>query len=265
MFNIKNRLARRYNSYISQQTCPIQKRHDDLYLVSYPKSGVTWLSCLLAYLGLRLSNDNREVTVFNVQDYVPDIHVSRYINLDSQMPGLGFRVIKSHSYFNPDYKKVIYLVRDPRDVIISYWYYLSTLGQYHGSLSDLLRAPEFGVDAWSRHVRGWLEETPPSTMINFIRYEDLKARPQFVLKHLLSLFGLYNQDELIDCALDALSFENMRNSEIEYSSFNPTIPSDHAFMRKGKSGGWREEISESDLRFVENICGNLMSKFNYGY
>src|ERR1700751_2174698 len=82
---------------------------DDTFVVSYPRSGNTWTRFLIA----NLLHPEEPATFLNIGRLVPDAEVqsSRYMR---SIPSP--RVIKSHTYFDPRYPRVIYIVRDPRDV-----------------------------------------------------------------------------------------------------------------------------------------------------
>ena len=88
---------------------------DDVFIVSYLKSGNTWTRFLIGNLahpeGVDFSNINR---------IVPDpVDLSkRYLK---KMPRP--RILKSHQPFDPRYKKVICIVRDPRDVVLSEYHF----------------------------------------------------------------------------------------------------------------------------------------------
>jgi hypothetical protein len=86
---------------------------DDTFIVSYPRSGNTWTRFLIA----NLLHPDQPATFANIERLVPDSEAqsSRYFKSIPRP-----RVIKSHQYFDPRYKKVIYIVRDPRDVALSY-------------------------------------------------------------------------------------------------------------------------------------------------
>src|SRR2546426_5032921 len=85
-------------------------RPDDTFIVSYPRSGNTWTRFLVA----NLLHPETAATFAKIERLVPDAEAqsSRYLR---KLPSP--RAIKSHSYFNPRYPRVIYIVRDPRDVV----------------------------------------------------------------------------------------------------------------------------------------------------
>jgi hypothetical protein len=89
-------------------------RPDDTFIVSYPRSGNTWTRFLVA----NLLHPAEPATFANIERWVPDTEAqsSRYMR---SIPSP--RTIKSHSYFDPRYPRVIYVVRDPRDVVLSYY------------------------------------------------------------------------------------------------------------------------------------------------
>jgi len=85
---------------------------DDTFLVSYPKSGSTWARFLVA----ALANPEETVSFLNIDRLLPSISSRSKRDLRNQPRP---RLIKSHEYFDARYQNVIYVVRDPRDVVLS--------------------------------------------------------------------------------------------------------------------------------------------------
>lgn len=241
---------------------PIEQRHDDLYLVSYPKSGNTWLSFLMANIHLKISGLDREVNLFNIYDFIPDIHVSRYLKKDI-LSFPGHRVIKSHSEFNPLYGKVIYIVRDPRDVMVSLYFFLKSMGSFDESLSMLIRSPLFGISAWCRHVQSWIEKTPASVSIDFVRYEDLKIDTHKVIKRLYKHLGYSIPDNIVVKSIELSSFENMKKLEKFHNYGGEMRFPSLEFIRKGQSGSYKSDLSKEDISFINKIASRWMSIFKY--
>ena len=101
----------------------------DYYLVSYPRSGNTWVRVLLAELLYKASGDNLR----ELQYYIPDIYVRTHVN---DIINSKFHIVKSHEKYckaprkMEKYKRVIYLIRDPRDVVLSHHRYHRHLRGY---------------------------------------------------------------------------------------------------------------------------------------
>src|SRR5580700_5193940 len=87
---------------------------DDTFVVSYPRSGNTWTRFLIASLVF----PSEVVTFTNIDRMIPDTS-SQSNRALKRTPRP--RIIKSHQYFDPRYRRVIYIVRDPRDVALSYY------------------------------------------------------------------------------------------------------------------------------------------------
>jgi len=243
-------------------TTPEVMRPSDLFLVAYPKSGVTWLSFLIANLALRLSEDRRRVTFFNLQQFVSDIHVSNKIG-DSILPSPGCRIIKSHATYNKDYKILFYLVRDPRNVMVSYFKFLRGLNAYSGNIHEFVRDERKGISAWVAHVESWVHSLPISTSAQFFRYEDLRNDTSSVLKRIMILWGYEVDDALINKVIQQSSFEIMKGDEAFYTEGNPTVPSDFAFVRKGSVIVEKNELSEDDISYIENKASDILRLLKY--
>ena len=89
-------------------------RPDDIFIVSYPRSGNTWTRFLIA----NFLFPSEDVSFANIERLIPDAEAqsSRYMK---RAPSP--RIIKSHEYFDHRYRKVVYIVRDPRDIALSYY------------------------------------------------------------------------------------------------------------------------------------------------
>ena len=88
---------------------------NDVFLISYPKSGSTWIRFML---GNYFSGNKCDFTNYHL--LVPDLHRNiDCLKTTKQKP----RYLKSHQYFSPQFENVVYIVRDGRDVAVSYYYH----------------------------------------------------------------------------------------------------------------------------------------------
>jgi hypothetical protein len=271
MFNKIMTLLKGYKEYYKDyivnkpfyKFTPEEPLHDDLYVVSFPKSGTTWLNFIMANVHLKMSNRDQQVTFYNIHDFIPDIMQNRCLRKDI-LPFPGHRVIKSHSEVNPLYNKIIYLVRDPRDVMVSYYWFLKQLQLWHEDLPQLIRSETYGIEAWSRHVQGWVEKTPVTSHIFFMRYEDMKSDPHKVIRQIYFLLGYKLSEEVLNQAIELSSFENMKKLEAEYNYGGDFRFPGFEIVRKGKSGSYRDELSEGDLNLISEKASRWLSLFGYG-
>src|SRR5579864_2793674 len=89
---------------------------DDSFLTSYPRSGNTWTRFLVG----NLIRPSETVTFLNIEKIVPDMYKTADMVL-RRLPRP--RVLKSHEPFDPRYRRVIYIIRDPRDVAVSNYHW----------------------------------------------------------------------------------------------------------------------------------------------
>lgn len=242
---------------------PTKQRSDDIYLVSFPRSGNTWLSFLIAnvineYLNLKMS-----VNFFNIHFFVPDIHISKDVPVNLEFSPFR-RIIKSHATTTKHYKHIIFLTRNPQDVMISYFYFLRDLGEYDKDISSFIRDTRYGIQAWVNHTQGWLEQTSPAQRIHMFSYEDFKENTEKELRRLFNLLGYNLEEEIIKKALEKSNLENMKRLEKETISLS-IKKHKFKFVRKGTTSN-RYELSEKDKDFIkqtsETIYKNLLEISN---
>ena len=125
--------------------------HDaDVFIVSYPRSGNTWMRFLLA----NLLAPQETITFRNIENFVPDLHKSAAV-LDNWP---GRRYIKSHHRCYDRYPRFLYLYRDGRDAVVSYHHYVTEKKAFSGDFDEFVfspRAAKFG--SWREHVGGALD------------------------------------------------------------------------------------------------------------
>ena len=239
----------------------VTPNNQDIYLVSFPKSGSTWLNFIIANINMLMSGQDRRATFLNIHQYVPDIHDCRFVG-KPVLDWPGFNIIKSHSQYNRLYPHVIYIVRNPADVLVSYYKFQVGLGNYSGSFSNFIRSAN-GIKNWNQHVTGWFLKSPASLPFYLIKYENLKNNPHEVIKDLYIQLGFELRDEIISDALERSSFENMKKSEKSLNYGCRPLLRKFTFMRKGVIGDSLNEIQSSDLQYINKISFDVQKELNY--
>jgi len=248
-------------SAAQREFLPSDRRDDDLFLVEFPKSGITWLSFLMANINILFAGQQRTVTFFNIHDFVPDVQVGSRVT-GPLASSLGYRCIKSHATYIRGYRKVFYLVRDPRDVMVSYCAYLKGQGEWHGTLDQFVTHRRYGIKTWVNHVTSWLNGIQPAVRFSLIRYEDLIANTRDELTRLYRLLGVPVTDEIIDKAIERSSIQTMRNLETEAFAGHPSLKNQQ-FVRRSELGGPREPLPVSLCELSEREAGTVMDRLGY--
>jgi hypothetical protein len=229
----------------------------DIYIVEYPKSGITWLCTLLANAALCHAGRQLQVTYYNVQHFIPDIHMAAGLPLGgSILEGVPQRLIKSHSGFNPWYQNVIYLARHPLDVMKSYHTYLNQQTGRHITPHRLVTDRRFGVPAWKAHVNGWLANGSQEKRLHLVRYEDLILDTAAALRAIADNLGWPFSDTTIDRAVQLSAAANMKASEERYRAHNPNYRME--FVRK-KAVTFDAGTSEA----IRHACRNELKLLGY--
>lgn len=241
----------------------------DVFVVSYPKSGNTWTRFLLG----NLIYEDEPVTFANVESRLPSL----YLHSDRKLRRLP-RILKSHDCFDPRYETIIYIVRDPRDVVVSAYHYAIKLGvvsetypidEFVPALLDgsfesgLLVNPRWG--SWYDNVASWLAMQHNRKLL-LLRYEDMIDDPQRELVRVADFLGLEATPERLARAIRLSSADHMRELEkmqaAEWSLTKDTR-TDMAFVRKARAGTWRSELPPRAVSEIEAAWGSLMRTLGY--
>jgi len=238
---------------------------DDVFIVSYPKSGNTWARFLLG----NLLHQDEGVTFTNIEQKIPDIYMNRSRLLEAfQRP----RVLKSHEYLDPRYRKVIYIVRDPRDVAVSYYHYLIKMHEIDDNYPVEQYVQRFvegswdSYGSWGDHVGGWLGARSETDGFLLLQYEDMLDAPEDNLRAMSLFLEIDFTEQMIDQAVAVSSFKNMQKlekKESEYWSPLKSGRSDKPFVRQAKKGGWRDELPNESVDVIERAWGSHMSRLGY--
>lgn len=270
---------------------------DDIFLVSYPKSGNTWTRFLLG----NLMNPNQSMTFANIEKKVPDIYAESKLRL-KKIPRP--RVIKSHECFDPRYRRVIYIVRDPRDVALSAYHYdrkgrnipdgfpieeyittrfmktdeyFGTWGEHAGSwlvnaknifqISRLNDGYMGTMGSWGENVMSWLGARGHGREFHLVKYEDLLEDTGREMRRIAEFLRLERVTaEQIASAVERSSAENMRKLEAaDAHKWVTTKESrkDIPFVRSAKSGQWQQALPPACIGEIESAWGPVMKLLGY--
>jgi hypothetical protein len=208
---------------------------EDIFVVGYPKSGNTWMQNLIA--GVVFGVDPHVTPDSLVNELVPDVHDRAFYRRYGTPT-----FFKSHYLPRPEYRRVVYLIRDGRDAMVSYFHHLAAL---NGSEPDFFQLVSSGVGLfpcrWHEHVDAWTNNPYDADVIT-IRYESLKADPAGELRRLCQFARLERSEETLQSVARACSFEAMRDREKRMGWSSTVWPRDKAFVRRGEVGSFKSEM-----------------------
>lgn len=269
--NAGRRLTRRFERRLArlvERALGTGVRPTDIFIVGYPKSGMTWMEFLLTHALLE-KRAAEHVTFRTARAYVPDLsHIGPRDPLLLWRFGArrAPRVFFSHTPFDPRLLRgrVVYMLRDPRDVMVSYYHYHRRhVGALDVTLSEFVRQPAYFPCTWDVHVRGWLDGPADSGRIHVVRYEELRVRTAEVLTGLLRFTGARFTPADVARAVERSSFSRMQEIEKRFPPRVKIHDAQERFVRRGKIGGWKDELSDADLGVIEERYGAVMRWLGY--
>jgi hypothetical protein len=226
------------------------------FVVSYPKSGRTWLrlmlaSVLAAVTGRPLTLDTHSYG--SARGAIPRIfftHDGAGLAKPGPVPS------RKESYRG---KTVLLLVRDPRDVLVSHYYQASRRsrrGRAVGDLDTFVRGP-LGVSRVIAFMNGWAAAQPVPDRFAIVRYEDLHLNCLGELRRCVEFFRIPDVDEdMLTTAVEAGTFERMRALESSGAldqRMQPRDPGDPDSykVRSGRVGGYAQVLTAEQVAYLD--------------
>jgi hypothetical protein len=252
----------------------------DCVIVSFGKSGRTWLRVLLSRF-------------YQVKHGLSERHLIGFDNLHKRNAAIP-RLFFTHDNYLKDYtghadnkqdyyaKKVILLARNPLDTTVSQFFQWKfrmrpgkkSLNDYPGHGADMELFPFMkdraaGLPKVIDWLNLWAAEAPKCRDFLLVRYEDMRADTAGTLQRIVDFIGTPGTAEQIRAAVDFASVENMRNMELKRTFWlsgsrmvakdkdNP----DSYKVRKAKVGGYRDYFDDAQARELEAMVERELAPF----
>lgn len=241
------------------------------FVVSFPKSGRTWLRVMLAVAEARARGED------------PEEVVREWLESDAPRLG-GRRVLFTHALSANAHERTqamshflgyigdrprLFLLRDPRDTVVSYFFQVTKRqrgSSLEGGLGGFVRDPGYGIDRILEFLRSCdrsLAVDPGPALL--LSYEALHRDPRSTLRCVLEFFLESVSTEALDEALAFGRFESMQRLEREgvwagngrLAAPDPGDP-ESLKTRRGLVGGYREYLVGDDLAYVESRIAERM-------
>ena len=272
-----------------------------VWLASYPKSGNTWMRAFLHNLFLnetrpvdvnRMQGDvfqsDGALMWFQMVDRRP---VSAWTSGDvAAMRGKvceliargqegsifckthnALMTVHGHPTINLDVTSgAIYVVRNPLDVAASTADFMGTSPDEAIRMmgTDFLEIPHDPArnnvsiisGSWSQHVESWTGRT--NARLHVVRYEDMLEKPSRTFGAVAQFLGLEPSRRRLMRAIRNSSFRAMQSQE-EAGGFRERSDHQRRFFRRGKAGGWKEELNAEQIERVCERHAAQMKRFGY--
>ncbi|WP_237229853.1 sulfotransferase domain-containing protein [Sphingobium sp. TKS] len=241
----------------------------DAFLVSYPKSGRTWLRYLLSCYfaeSARLGFAPDLTSTFRV---LPNFDRDPVRGIDAFVGRSGAAalplILVSHLPYRDRLfldRPVLFLVRDPRDVIVSAYFHATRHKKsFSGDMAAFLDEPKYGMASLTGYLNGWsagLEGRPH----HLISYEHLLSEPLATVAGILAFLGVEPEGDILARAVAAAQFDRMRDKErgggIPGHDYDRN--DDQSLrMRSGKAGAFGEWLNPDQADLVLERCRSDLS------
>jgi len=267
----------------AKEISELSTREDDVWISSFPKCGTTWTQEMVWNIVNNL--DLETAKSISLEERVPFLELSaiteaRHVeNFKDDVAGTGLvdsleqvvnlsspRVIKTHLSIDMLPKevlqkkvKLIYVCRNPRDAVVSYYNHWKVLEGFTGSFEIFFNAFIGDVcgyySPFIKHVLGyWNRRNDPAIM--FIAFEEMKKDLPAVIKKVATFLDKDISESNIAVLANHLSFKNMKKNaavnkeDVLEVARKLTGAEKGSFMRKGETGDWRNHLSEAQLEMM---------------
>lgn len=235
----------------------------DVFFAGYPKSGTTWSRFVLFEV-----LTGKPAGFVQTNGLMPAI-----INSQSKalrlLPG-GGRLISTHEDYQKEYRKAIYVTRDPRDIVLSEYAFYTALDYYHDTLDHFIDAflftrncSVYGYGPWHRHVFTWLD-SPIAETDNLLvsRFEDLRKDPASGFARMVKFLGAAVDMDKITRAIENNTVKKMREKEDR----EPRRASIRGrLVRQGAVRGWLSKLTPEQVHRIEKHAGEAMLRMGYPF
>ncbi len=270
-----------------------------VWLASYPKSGSTWLRAFLHNYIRAADNPHdinrltelstgesgaghykqydarpaRHYAVADVQRMRPLVHrelTKLHHDLVFVKTHNASLVVAGMPLVTPDVTAgAIYIVRDPRDIAVSYSRHL---GRSVDETIAFMADPEAatgGTDhkvyerlsSWSVHVHFWTRH--PNPMLLVLRYEDMIAAPEAAFGEVIRFLGEEPPEPRLAGAFRFSAFDELRSQEQARGFVERPAEATAPFFRSGRPGAWRAVLTPRQRATIERDHAALMERFGY--
>ncbi|XP_072926315.1 sulfotransferase family 5A, member 1 isoform X1 [Hemitrygon akajei] len=249
-----------------------QFQDTDTVIITYPKSGTTWMQEILTLI----YSDGDMTPAKTIPNWLRTPWIEQYYCENVLMNKSDHRILTTHLPYHflakslkQSNAKVIYVARNPKDIVVSYYHFhkIANFLPEPGTFGEFLEKfliGEVNYGSWFEHIKEWHSHRDEFNFL-FITYEELKKD---LRKSVIKLCN-FLEHPLLPNAVDAIvrhcTFENMKDNKMVNYTLIPVEILNHEkgkFMRKGIVGDWKEHFTHEQKQAFEKIFQKEMSNSN---
>ena len=260
--------------WIKSMNDAVGPRPDDVWVVTYPKCGTTWTQHIV-----RLIINKGKDYGLNIDYAVP------WLEGFADIPAIGYtyrvdidklaspRAFKSHFPYemmpcglpSTTPGKYIYVVRNPRDVAVSYFHHDRAVPIYPlyewGDYFEKFLKGDVDFGDYFDHVLGWWAHKDDDNVL-FLKYEDMKKDLPSAVATIAKFIGQDISKELVDEIAHRTTFSNMKkDSSANYEWVKKLRrPNASDFMRKGVVGDWKNYFTPEQTAKLDAVYEKKLKK-----
>ncbi len=266
-------------SFVTQEAVDRLKdfkvRPEDVFIVSYPKCGSTWMQQCVKLIRNKGVQDNMKVT-----EAVPWLEApSMYEGIDpDKLPTP--RAFKTHYTYelmpcgqpHTTLCKYIYITRNPKDVAVSVYCHAKLVYFPNLKWDDFWKqfiGGNFSSGDFFEHLLGWLKHKDDDNVL-FLVYEDMKRDLPHAISQIAQFIGIDLSSDTVDKITNMADFNNMKYDNTANRSWDEKLNDEEGnpkFMRKGIVGDWKNFLTSEQSAQIDDIFADRIEhtgfKFRY--
>ncbi|OIO41874.1 hypothetical protein AUJ63_04970 [Candidatus Pacearchaeota archaeon CG1_02_35_32] len=264
-------LIKRYNEahrFLSKKDKTKKKR---LVFASYPKCGRTWVTMILGRIIQTMYGfgESDILSLEKMSSEIRELPEIRVVHEDNPHLKDNKKLSRDKIKYSKD--SVIFLVRDPRDVIVSFYFHEhNRKKRYPGTISDFLFRKKGGFDSMIDYFNIWIKNKEVVSSFLLVKYEDVMKDTFQEVKKILKFIGLSGASSSeIEDAINFSSFSNMQRMEKEDRfGLNRLSPGDVKDLdtyktRRGIIGGYKDYLAKKEISILNEKMKKLSPYFGY--